>query len=214
MSDENGEKEATSESPSEAATLQRTVEAYRDTFDNGLTRLNDLEQRGNQLVRMNFLIFTVVLSATSVAASQTSFKFSEPAVQWGSVGLLWIFVGTIFAFFSMSSSSVPYGIDTSAAEGVTSRKVQEKELLYGLLQAYKTWVPNYESEIQSTRKWYDRAIFADFLGVVYLGIAAALVFSKQIWGIPQWVPILGFVIIGGLSMVYLRLRPLSGDEDG
>lgn len=192
----------------DVASLRITRVEARGALDHQIDALEDIDDKAAQTLRLNVLLFGVVLTLASMLASNDA----TPTIGRMANGL--VVIGVVVSAVSMATSTWVYtstsysaGTGPSDLRAFLSKKPSKDEWLTTLLYSYAAWM---ERNARLNRR--DGLVqFVShvclFLSIVYyvVGVAFGLFFPEVAW----WLPIVattGFIVSVGVLLLAVRRR--------
>ncbi|UTF52732.1 hypothetical protein [Natronosalvus rutilus] len=131
--------------------LEKGIDEARETIDHQIQSLNDMDSKAAKILRLNVLLFGLILTAISIAPQTDGLRLEDFNSDFLVIGLLFLFVSTTFAALTYTASEYLPGVQPADLDTITDENFTEHELHIVLTNSYSDWIQfNNETNIRNT----------------------------------------------------------------
>lgn len=121
-------------------TARRLSEEARETIDNQLDTLDDIDAKAMSILRLNVLLVGVILTAVSVAVEIDAVVLGELNNGYVAIGVGSLVLSTALAAITYTSSDSEVGIDGESIRAAVDASLDEEEFEAATAQSYAAWI--------------------------------------------------------------------------
>lgn len=121
-------------------TARRLSEEARETINNQLDTLDDIDAKAMSILRLNVLLVGVILTAVSVAVEIDAVVLGELNNGYVAIGVGSLVLSTALAAITYTSSDSEVGIDGESIRAAVDASLDEEEFEAATAQSYAAWI--------------------------------------------------------------------------
>jgi hypothetical protein len=201
--------------PDGDSALPSSLEEGRETLDNQISNLNDIDSKAARILRVNVLLTGLLLSALTVSSRNETAQLIDFQNVFFGLGIVLLILSTATAGITYTASSYRAGVSKKDITQIIEADLTEEEFNQVLAKSYATWISKNQTKEKINNFYSTTTILLLIYSVAYLslGVFRALIqpVSLVLVGVAN-VSLFGLTLVSGYPSIVKEVIDEIGIE--